>query len=597
MYGMKLAGQLPDFSPLTQVTWIELGLNDYTTFTDVFESLAPNLVYLSFHNNRLLTGNFPASVSSMRSLKELLIYRLSLSGGMPDMSALTGVTRCDTYENKVCIPYTNIDEYIAAQPEACRKDLRTYQICPNGAVEFGAAPTIDVPTIDPVPTSSDGPAPESTDTTTTIASDNSTPSTSAANAGATQPPEVMFTTLPPDNSINPFSVSTSSFFKSSESASPLSPSSASSSLSTPAVAGIVGASIALAAVVGAVGLLVVRRARRSMRSEKKMPLGPVTVPYHYDHPSPPSSGSQAFYNAPAPVEQRPSPPTLAPSPVGNSSSTTGEIIVPPRRINVPMNQYNAGGMQTSGQDNAGSAQNLGYNSVRGAQTLGYPNGGSASQAMTYGKGSGAQTLSYQNGGGSAHTMNYNNGGRTAQTMNHEKRGGNAQTLNHNIGSSAGVQNLLFAGTAASGHVTISEKSQLGNSGSIGSGMGESVVEKWSTEEVAEWLVKNGVNYSAVKRFKEHSITGRALLSLTEMHMERSMGIQALGDRLAIASLIATLKHELQPGGSKYVGPISPSPSPSWEKGSSKGSEMSTMLHVGNMVDSQPAPPPYEIGQL
>ncbi|KAI8850885.1 hypothetical protein BC829DRAFT_388539, partial [Chytridium lagenaria] len=49
-------------------------------------------------------------------------------------------------------------------------------------------------------------------------------------------------------------------------------------------------------------------------------------------------------------------------------------------------------------------------------------------------------------------------------------------------------------------------------------------EMWTTEEVAEWLIRN-------ERFQG---------CLTEAHLENSMHIQTLGDRLAVYSLIQSL---------------------------------------------------------
>ncbi|KAJ3205976.1 hypothetical protein HDU67_008525, partial [Dinochytrium kinnereticum] len=129
-------------------------------------------------------------------------------------------------------------------------------------------------------------------------------------------------------------------------------------------------------------------------------------------------------------------------------------------------------------------------------------------------------------------------------------------------------------------------------GSVGAGKSEygvkaDEVESWTVEQVVGWLHRNRIDPLVLKSFQENSITGLSLLSLTEHHMEHSMGIHSLGDRLAISSLIATLRND-QPQ-------AQPSSAPSWVTSEKAGGEegRSTMVQLGNGSEKVMAPPPYE----
>ncbi|KAJ3205887.1 hypothetical protein HDU67_008573, partial [Dinochytrium kinnereticum] len=145
-------------------------------------------------------------------------------------------------------------------------------------------------------------------------------------------------------------------------------------------------------------------------------------------------------------------------------------------------------------------------------------------------------------------------------------------------------------------------SSLFDGGIVGAGVGGSVgagkweygvkadeVESWTVEQVVGWLHRNRINPLVLKSFQENSITGLSLLSLTEHHMEHSMGIHSLGDRLAISSLIATLRNDQpQPQTSS---------APSWVTSEKAGGEegRSTMVQLGSGSEKVMAPPPYENG--
>ncbi|KAJ3096518.1 hypothetical protein HDU97_005806 [Phlyctochytrium planicorne] len=71
------------------------------------------------------------------------------------------------------------------------------------------------------------------------------------------------------------------------------------------------------------------------------------------------------------------------------------------------------------------------------------------------------------------------------------------------------------------------------------------VAEWSTKDVALWLEENNIRKDITKSFEAHSISGRALLSLSEQHLENVMGIHVLGERLEIIALINTLKSDVK----------------------------------------------------
>ncbi|KAJ3098592.1 hypothetical protein HDU97_003901 [Phlyctochytrium planicorne] len=75
------------------------------------------------------------------------------------------------------------------------------------------------------------------------------------------------------------------------------------------------------------------------------------------------------------------------------------------------------------------------------------------------------------------------------------------------------------------------------------------VESWTVAAVSEWLTNNGISREIVKLFQIHSINGRALLTLTEGHLERTMGMSVLGERLEVLALIERLKAKASPTGS------------------------------------------------
>ncbi|KAI8850884.1 hypothetical protein BC829DRAFT_144355 [Chytridium lagenaria] len=134
MYDMKLNNSLPDLQELPQLRHIELGSNNFDSFTDVFAGLASRLVYLSFHSNPNIRGTFPQSVARMVNLRDILMNGNRITGPIPDLRSLTQITTCNLGPLSTCLPFSNKAEYIASQPLPCRSSLDALVICADAQV-------------------------------------------------------------------------------------------------------------------------------------------------------------------------------------------------------------------------------------------------------------------------------------------------------------------------------------------------------------------------------------------------------------------------------------------------------------------------------